>query len=630
MTAHVYYPLNGANTIRLIKLVPGNQDEPLRGSLFEVDLDTAGPYIALSYVWGSDRKPSVLETPEGNIPITSSLNDALKRLRSMNETPVPSKVNPFMTEGLYSAMKHMQSNHDPLIIWADAVCINQEDNQEKSQQIRLMSQIYKLALYVAVYLGKEADNSHLAIQLLGKLALANIGLGGLEAAGLPPTLAKEWESVASLLDRPWFRRVWIIQEFIVGAQVAMICGEIVTGWEVYCTAFMMAKVFNVTWQDSDYRGSEGPRKLSRLNALNAIIRIGRERIQSSVLEHGKKSPLLTLLKLFSVTEATQPRDHLFALLGLASDTEDKSFDPDYEVPLGEIIRRYAATFVQKGRAIEMLLDAGISPAAPQLPSWVPDWTRSAPQPFLTPDPSGMKSQSSNLNAIYHASASLPPKIQYDTATDLLVIEGGIVDRVGQIGQRDDEMDILGRLSLYISDAENIIGSLTSYPTGEDVSEVEWRTLIANRTKTLRDLQGIGSNAWDGDLSEPTAQLGEAYKALKLFCWVVENNPGYIFSGDERIAFLQTTKKPYEQPLLDTRSGRLLCRTERGYVGLVPRHTQAGDLVCIVYGSPVPFIVRESDEREGSHRVVGECYIHGIMRGEALQSEQFEERKIYMH
>ncbi|KIM98489.1 hypothetical protein OIDMADRAFT_128054, partial [Oidiodendron maius Zn] len=536
-----------------------------------------------------------LETPEGNIPITSSLNDALKRLRSMNETP------------------HMQFNHDPLIIWVDAVCINQEDNREKSQQIRLMSQIYKLALYVAVYLGNEADDSQLAIQLLGKLALANIGLGGLEAAVLPPTLAKEWESVASLLDRPWFRRVWIIQEFIVGAQVAMICGEIITGWE-----------------DSDYRGTEGLRKQSRLNALNAIIRIGRERIQSSVLEHGEKSPLLTLLKLFSVTEATQPRDHLFALLGLASDTEDKSFDPDYEAPLGEIIRRYAATFVQKGRAIEMLLDAGISPAAPQLPSWVPDWTRSAPQPFLIPDPIGMKNQSSNLNAIYHASANLPPKIQYDTATDLLVIEGGIVDRVGQIGQRDDEMDILGRLSLYISDAENIIGTLSSYPTGEDVSEVEWRTLIANRTKTLRDLQGIGSNAWDGDLSEPTAQLGEAYKALKLFCWVVENNPGYIFSSDERIAFLQTTKKPYEQPLLDTRSGRLLCRTEGGYVGLVPRHTQAGDLVCIVYGSPVPFIVRESDEREGAHRVVGECYIHGIMRGEALQSKQFEERKIYMH
>lgn len=106
-----------------------------------------------------------------------------------------------------------------------------------------MADIYKSASRVLVYLGEAADDSDEALELLDRIA--NTDLGGPEQqfvplsrreTGLPPHDNKGWAAIRSLLRRPWFRRAWVIQEFVMGADVTMICGEASVSWMIILVA----------------------------------------------------------------------------------------------------------------------------------------------------------------------------------------------------------------------------------------------------------------------------------------------------------------------------------------------------------------------------------------------------------
>ena len=134
-----YKTLLGPWEIRLLDLQPGTDDMPLQGTIYHTTLERTVPYWAISYVWGDPSAANELITPEGNIRLTDSLHSAIKCLR--NDT-------------------------DHVFLWADAICINQDDNEEKAQQINMMSRIYNSAESVMAYLGDEANDSDLAFRTL--------------------------------------------------------------------------------------------------------------------------------------------------------------------------------------------------------------------------------------------------------------------------------------------------------------------------------------------------------------------------------------------------------------------------------------------------------------------------------
>lgn len=141
MSRSVYRPLL-LGQIRLLALRPGYGNEDLEGELYHAPLDSTEKYEALSYVWGSDNRSWSLKLPDGVLPITESLHSLLRRLRC------PEKR----------------------WIWVDAVRINQDDNAEKSQQVRLMQRIHSTASLVIVDLGEVADDSALAFTVFDALA----------------------------------------------------------------------------------------------------------------------------------------------------------------------------------------------------------------------------------------------------------------------------------------------------------------------------------------------------------------------------------------------------------------------------------------------------------------------------
>jgi hypothetical protein len=176
MPEYQYRRLSQPNSIRLLQLLPREENSTnLRCKLFEYHLrreeNPFHPYEALSYVWGSENKPRSILVDD------QSLN---------------------ITDNLYVLLSRLQYHSCPRIIWVDAVCINQADNNEKSHQIPLMAEIYAKASRVIVWLG-EAEND-------GDRALEAIRLAGFTK---PLDAERCQQAIPKLLQRQWFQRVWV-------------------------------------------------------------------------------------------------------------------------------------------------------------------------------------------------------------------------------------------------------------------------------------------------------------------------------------------------------------------------------------------------------------------------------------
>lgn len=143
VNAYVYRCLPDDQSIRMLTLHPGKPDDPLTGDLGFVNIESTGVYEPLSYVWGdSGAKYSIL-IGTAELKITTSLYYALKRLRLRGE---------------------------PRRLWADQVCINQKDSDERSEQVKFMNMIYKNASHVLVWLGvDEEELAEPAFHLIHKL-----------------------------------------------------------------------------------------------------------------------------------------------------------------------------------------------------------------------------------------------------------------------------------------------------------------------------------------------------------------------------------------------------------------------------------------------------------------------------
>jgi hypothetical protein len=167
------------SSIRLLRILPSDRDtKSLRCEVFDYDLRNSPPpyypYEALSYVWGDDSKPCSFLLDDQNLSITQNLYTMLLRLRA-----------------------HSWSR----VVWADAVCINQEDEREKEKQIPLIAEIYAKAQSVLVWLGEaEAD---------GDQALRAICLAGKHFGSPLPHAESSRPQIVKLLQRPWFERIWV-------------------------------------------------------------------------------------------------------------------------------------------------------------------------------------------------------------------------------------------------------------------------------------------------------------------------------------------------------------------------------------------------------------------------------------
>ena len=165
-------------SIRLLRLMPDKDETALiQCQLFNYSPQESGEwthlYEALSYVWGD---------PDKTLPIL------------INEHCFNITVN------LYAALLRLRNRSFERIIWVDAVCINQGCKQEKERQIQSMAKICGQANRVIIWLGETADNSDRALEEIRV------------APGMKSTNSLNGDAIPALLQRPWFRRIWVRQQ----------------------------------------------------------------------------------------------------------------------------------------------------------------------------------------------------------------------------------------------------------------------------------------------------------------------------------------------------------------------------------------------------------------------------------
>ncbi|KAH8708399.1 heterokaryon incompatibility protein-domain-containing protein, partial [Phaeosphaeriaceae sp. PMI808] len=290
MPQYCYSPLSEKlNIIRLLRLLP-SRDEPenLRCELFEYTIQVSDgnhPYEALSYVWGGEDKPQSIIIGDQELAITQNLHMALLGLRDREISR---------------------------IIWVDAVCINQEDEKEKGHQIQFMAAIYAIASCVIVWLGEAQDDGERALEL--------IRIAGKNSA-TPSDTEPFDDAILQVLKRPWFRRIWVLQEVAAARHVIIKCGSVEIEGHAFCLGLEFLKT---TLEDS-------------MCLVTSLIRgaIFRSR---RILETQKRlsldiCSLGELVDTYHSHGANVLHDKVYALLGMSSDDLSVArLKPDYNVP----------------------------------------------------------------------------------------------------------------------------------------------------------------------------------------------------------------------------------------------------------------------------------------------------------
>lgn len=567
------------------------------GTVLELEhhsLDSAPRYIALSYTWGQafyrgDRSPSATYsvTLSGSaFPVQENLHDALT----------------------YLAWRVRKKG---CLFWVDAICINQTDPEERSSQVAQMRHIYDHAFSVYVWLELPCDEeeTRLAVEMMEKcsqrmdddfkannnqlLYATSLKLAERDSETAPEPGTERyraWLGITNMFnDRPYWRRSWIYQEATGPAHTCYFCGGHSFGAHMISSALAMSIYFmNHPNLDSE---------------LCFGIFISGARDVDGFRRNGNfynGAALLTLLNAIRPTSCTDPRDKVYAVRGMAEDLGAGDVVPDYSRSVEAVYTDVARfSLSQPSDGLNIFGHVVFPPAdstlmgcmhdGPRIPTWTPDWR----------DILGVRPFSERLNGqsgyytldtdekAYRAHGPNPTHNAHVEGASLK-LDGYYVDRVSTVLPmwEQDWQDMRVVKSWAPSNGDKLY-----CPTGQTFG-------LAFRTTIVADIQLDGrsrGNAvrWDL-LHKKTDRLGPDEVACR-------------------------TNTLY--PLLCTCSYRRLCWTAKGYMGIAPAATQADDIVCIFFGGQVPHILR--DAGEGHYKLIGECYIHGIMDGEAFEGPDFD-------
>jgi hypothetical protein len=568
---YIYRKLTQRNSIRLLRIEPGNT-ERMRFYLETTSLTQLSrpspTYEALSYVWGTGDRSVAISSAEGSIKVTKDLGDALRRLRLPDQ---------------------------PRYLWVDAVCINQSDDGERGHQVRLMRKIYKRTESVLIWLGKDEQNQagaafsiaraiasggYVQGQPVGEASFTKRGISIDEHLPPPPADLISWGAVASLFGNSWFWRVWCIQEVALAASAIVLWGDFEIPWRWLGLAATRIRINYYQFLRS-YR-------MSGVFGAYLIYRIS----QGDVDADPAKISFLDLLAMTRQFEATNPRDHIYSLLGIATTDSNPGagelyMEPNYRLEREDVYRELAQKAVHSGDLLKLLSSVQHGPEiADNWPSWIPQWDKvytSTLFPFFTDS----ITPSSPYQSLEY------PCVEGDT----LKVKGCQVSAVHQVLPRlllEPENNFFSPFSEY---QRQKLLNLLNTPDGQMrfcftlTAGQSWRgEHIVNRFGHLNDFAAFVRKR-EPDIASYFAER----------------------SGGDSDSF--------EIAASSACMGRQLFFDDHGRLGLGPAAMKPGDWVCTIHGGNIPFIVRSRDEYL---LLVGECYLYDYMECGAERPWQAEE------
>jgi hypothetical protein len=605
-------PLIELDDARIITLAPGQDNDPLSCTLHEINLDSLkDEYIALSYAWNGAELDHAITCSDQPMPITHSLHSALKRLRHSS-----SSIN----------------------IWCDALCIRQGHDSasllERSHQITLMSRIFSSAKCVVVELGDDDGTLASAKACIDAIIAIPIEVRDESAhqespstyLGLPPFADATWQAFWKLFSRGYYHRLWTVQEIVLAAEVRVMfgCYEIGLDHLVSAAAVLASVVFYAASVDQMLTHDMFTFS-RRIRAIGCLLTTWRRRnVRLSPETDSPGRPLVQLLDATMKMQCTDLRDKIYALYGMAEASVVGDLPVSYKESVEDLGIRASLYFIDKGYGVWTLVFCG--GLGSNRSSWSLNLRTLGIKEFA--DPLTVTTQSDGTNEAYSAGGHPAPSIKRSPNGRNLEVTGAMVDGFesmpGEFVLKLPTDALLGLGGTAKGTAQYTIGNLKTLQAAavwaREFSPADddefWRTLIANhnaheddphREENGRALPGFGTYfhelmAWVDDLlaMDPPFDVEDV--------------------SPENMARLNVPYRPnkYWGAITPAYLERRIVRCTSGKLALVPEGSQMSDAVAVFRGVPVPFVLRETDE--GVYSIVGICYVHGLMEGQAMDGD----------
>jgi hypothetical protein len=639
MIYYTHQPLNHPESqIRLLQLHPGRGK--IQCSLLTVDLNSSlrPGYEPISYCWGSQKNPKFIYVEKFKFAVGRNLYAALKRLRYRD------------------AIR---------ILWCDSICIDQANIPEKNVQVPLMTKIYQNGLRTIAWLGENPLDKQVFPMFEALAAFSNSEgatrnrhqgnrLWSLYEPYTELSNSKQTTKIASshwheltskghddrrsffrntwignyvlfslqwyqnrrariaierFFARPWFSRVWVIQEVAVSPKVIVVSGKRSIDWDIITTA------------NSVSLSSWG---------------LGFENLMAERKRHQAKdtSSLADMLSSTLNAEATDSRDRFYAVLGLLEHDESLAeiFMVDYTTNPLDLFEKLTRLSLQStDDANRLLLGGGKEPMFSgvrlnQHPSWV--WC-----PIR--DQTQRKSYIPlwNLEGEFQASLNSNPNVVFSSDGKILKHTGYVLDVVSELGPAIEPWRRVMPTPSWSYDA------IQTYLTWRRLARIDTVDQYPNSNITRKEAfysllplsDRLKANEHKRILER--SDVEHIDKFVMRFFTLFQNSDLRVFSRANirirshmrllRLLFFNFYAIFLIRNILNESSWhfhRRMMLSEQGYIGLVPRPARVGDRIVLIKGIRVPVVLRPCGE---GWELVCEAYMVGAMDGEL-----WDENKCY--
>ncbi|OJD34667.1 heterokaryon incompatibility protein or allele [Diplodia corticola] len=639
--------------IRLIRLHPASPEDPIECSIYVASLNNNPEYEALSYAWGEAG---------GGVEI------------QLNGKPFTISIC------LSSALRHIRNEAETRVLWVDALCINQQDYGEKEHQVKIMGMVYRKCKIGLLWIGEESERSdawcparsqrhcdycikapgadgvcsydthqhhqthretsrrlsfssaphgqtkckHLNCRWHGRrpsISAAQQLMKSLEKHhlheipalkhALQPREKLEFEimeplvALGALMSRSWWTRMWTVQEAALPPISTLCYGKLTL------PLVEMARSAEELFYHSQNCCSEFFAQLvQRLDKLscgeatvNALFNFQKhvhtlDLTRRWIEQRGTGINLMDCLYNFHDRKSKHPRDKIFACLGLHP--SNFGLDADYKADEQKLYQSVSLHLLRlyPDRSLSILWreTEPAEPADPDHPSWVKEFDK---------ETTAMNRRARSVH--YNASK--------DGSIRLRHYDKGILSFVGTKADA-------------ISDVTEHLHFVSTYSGCQFSTFRKWAKFLK-----LHERQSV---AWLGDFTKTLS--GDVHRLRPDYSGLDEKKlESFVKSLLKKRPRYDLVETSLAQELNTSAAGRKLFKTQNGRIGLGPEWMQPGDEIWVLSGGSVPFILRPlttdilenheaaQDGAEQYHIVVGDCYVQGIMFGEAVSNESHSER-----
>ena len=484
---------------------------------------------------------------------------------------------------LATALQHLRHTYEPRVLWADAICIDQANTGEQSHQVAMMSDIYRMATKVVVWLGPEDIDCIRAVDVLEVLGFT-VDFDWLNYSSTPkafgPDQSPECSRTCSrrntdiqalyhLFSLPWFERLWIRQEIGLATKAVIICGTRLLCWQTLRNAIFRIHV------DSD--------RLVRDLGIQDRLFKDRLRLIYAICDH-RTYLLDSLRKELSHVKCTDPKDRIYAVLALFHHSHRKmGILPKYSQTVAQVYEEVTLRFVEYWNSLAILFQCELQKICPTMPTWVPDWSTE----LLANPISGAPS---------NASVYLEAVATY---------KGNGVLRVGGLRAASIQHVQPMNFDNEFFDLEVLLKALWDLMASSDAD----RNFPGGRS-----LETFCDTICCGLFRHSTSPQREDFADFKSTVRVLASVLNQELAA-KSLPNLRTEWEKYTRRVRDVCRNRAFFLTSQGFIGLAPLLTRQGDEVCVLLGCDSTMVLRPIGNNQ--FQVIGQSYMSGINTGEAL-------------